>query len=49
MYTVVTKICIRDEPNLMIHGILNLDHDSTYYMLDKLQNGHVFYMYRIIF
>ena len=33
----------------MIYNTLNLDNNSTYHMLEKLQNGHVFYTYGIVF
>ncbi len=49
MYTLVTKVCTCVEPDPMTHDNFNLDHYCTYYMLQKLQNGHVFYMYGVVF
>ena len=49
MYTVVTQFCIHVETDPMTHDTLNLDQYSTYYMLKKLQNGHVFSTYGVVF
>ena len=49
MYAVVKQICICVEPNPMTHDTLNLDQYSTYYMFEKLLNGHVFYTNGVVF
>jgi hypothetical protein len=45
----VSKVCIHVESDPMTHGTPNLDHYYTSHMSQKLQNGHVFYTYGVIF
>jgi hypothetical protein len=33
----------------MTHDTPNLDHYCTSHMSQKLQNGHIFYMYSVVF
>jgi hypothetical protein len=33
----------------MTHGSTNLGHYCTAHMLEKSQNGHIFYMYGAVF
>ena len=49
MYLNVTKVCIYVEPDPVTHDTSDLDQHSTYYMLEKLQNGHIFYTYNFVF
>jgi hypothetical protein len=48
-YILVIIVCSCDEPGPMTHGTPNLDQYCTYYMLEKSQYGHIFYMYGVVF